>query len=277
MANQLQPKPFMTYAGMALSDQSYTVNISYGDPLSKDGIIWSVGGVSKTPLNFKLSAKYGDLFNGLIPGAELLQKTGDASLTTGIFSQKFYQGGGNLDMSVEFRIYDDGKSNLNPVIAGARNLANMTVADSVDINNAVGHLADAGGQIGGAFVGAGKEGLKGNLKGASQKLINAAKQAMANINNRRVTLSIMNLFSCSMMVITDVNVTYSGSHTHTGPLFGDFSVSLMSLQAITRGGGVYGVDTILQDQNYKILINGQDSKNELDSFAKNKIRSKGFL
>ena len=262
MANQLQPKPFMTYAGMALSDQSYTVNISHGG--------WNVGGVSKTPLNFKLSAKYGDLFNGLIPGAELLQKTGDASLTTGIFSQKFYQGGGNLDMSVEFRIYDDGKSNLNPVIIGARNLANMTVADPASAKRLKGAVNNA-------YI-KGKDTLNNAVEnGPTDAVIDTMESFAKIIDQRAVTLSIMNLFRCTKMVITDVNVTYSGSHTHTGPLFGYFSVSLMSLQAITRGGGVYGVDTILQDQNYKILINGQDSKNELDSFAKNKIRSKGFL
>lgn len=263
MANQLQPKPFMTYAGMALSDQSYTVNISHGG--------WNVGGVSKTPLNFKLSAKYGDLFNGLIPGAELLQKTGDASLTTGIFSQKFYQGGGNLDMSVEFRIYDDGKSNLNPVIIGARNLANMTVADPASVKRLKGAVNNA-------YTKAKDTANNAVENGPTDAVIDTMESFAKIIDQRAVTLSIMNLFRCTKMVITDVNVTYSGSHTHTGPLFGDFSVSLMSLQAITRGSSEpYGVNTILQDQNYKILINGKDSESELTSFTKNNTRSKGFL
>ena len=247
---RLTPKPFMSQAGKQASNNSYLVRIDHGN--------WHVEGISKNPFNFKLSAKYADLFNGLIPGAELLQKTGNASLTTGIFSQKYFQGGNNIDINVEFRIYDDGKLAYNPVILGAKQLANMTVSDPINVDNVTDDLLGKGGD----FVDKAKTTLKkGDLSFASiyQGSVQLYKNFVGKINERAVTLTIMNRFKCPKMFIQDVSVTYSSAQTHTRPLFGDFSVSLISAQAITRGGGAYGVNDILQGTSYNIRIDGLDA------------------
>jgi len=248
---RLTPKPFMSHSGQAYSNRSYTVSISSGN--------WGVEGISKNPINFKLGAKWGDLFNGLIPGAEVLQKTGDASLTTGIFSQKYFQGGNNLDLNVEFRIYDDGSSEINPVTEGARNLAGMTVSDPIDIKRQASAINNRLGKTKEVIT----ESFNALTEGRYRDVGDIAKTQVAdwmdNINNRKVTLNIQNLVSCTHMAITDVSVTYSPSQTHTGPLFGDFSVSLISLQAITRGGGAYGINDILNRRSYNITIDGMDA------------------
>lgn len=248
---RLTPKKFMSKAGKDYSNKSYTVRIS-----TREG--WYVEGISKTPFNFKLSAKYADLFNGLIPGAELLQKTGDASLTTGIFSQKYFQGGNNLDMTVEFRIYDDGTKDINPVIEGARNLASMTVSHTGKAGQAIaGTVAEGFSDIQDVL----KKGFQNGFQGISTETTKKIEKYSNKINNRAVTLKIMNLFTCRMMAIQDVSVTYSGAQTHTGPLYGDFSVGLISLQAITRGGGdnPFGVNNILNSRKYNISIDGRYS------------------
>ena len=259
---RLKAKPFMSQAGKKLSNDSYTVRISHGE--------WNVEGISKNPLNFKLSAKYADLFNGLIPGAELLQKTGNASLTTGIFSQKYFQGGNNLDMNVEFRIYDDGKQDINPVVKGARHLSNMAVAkgfqEPKNINDAIGVVERGAKKVGEKLkkVASGDATVVEAIGGGIQDAIN-------RMNSRAVTLTVMDMFNCTGMVVQDVSVTYSPTLTHTGPLYGDFSVGLISLRAITQGNGTYGVDSILQGQNYNIMLNGKDSRLEFN--YKNNISS----
>ena len=250
---RLTPKPFMSQAGKQASNNSYLVRIDHGN--------WHVEGISKNPFNFKLSAKYADLFNGLIPGAELLQKTGNASLTTGIFSQKYFQGGNNIDINVEFRIYDDGKLAYNPVILGAKQLANMTVSDPINLKevfaNAKSQYTTAKGNFKSLAEGSGKEQWRVDAYvGWAADMYN---NIVDNINQRAVTLTIMNRFKCPKMFIQDVSVTYSSAQTHTGPLFGDFSVSLISAQAITRGGGAYGVNDILQGTSYNIRIDGLDA------------------
>lgn len=243
-------KEFMSAKGKQLSTDAYLVKI-YNDASN-----FRVEGVSKNPINFKLSAKWADLFNGLIPGAELLAKTGDASLTTGIFSQKYFQGGNNLDMTVEFRLYDNGDTRYNPVIKSAKDLAKMTVADTAGFKNVEAGLNAIGDQINNTAetiknIGSGDITLKQGLN----SVVGGAIERMAQ---RAVTLDISGgLFKCTKMVIQDVNVTYSGAQTHTGPLYGDFSVGLISLQAITRGGGAYGVDSILTERTPNILIDGR--------------------
>jgi hypothetical protein len=248
---RLTPKPFMSYAGKKLSSDSYTVRIEHG--------AWRVEGVSKNPLNFKLGAKYQDLFNGLVPGAELLYKTGSSSLGSGIFTQKYFAGGNNLDMNVEFRIYDDGTQDINPCIQGARNLANMTVTDALGVGGAVNALNRLAKGAYEEYKDLISQIAENGIGGLSQKAVDLLDKFSSAINKRAVTLTVMNLFRCRQMAIQDVSVTYSPSLTHTGPLFADFSISLLSLQAITRGSGAYGVDSILKSTKYNIMIDGAEA------------------
>jgi len=254
----LRKREFMSLAGKTISDKSYTVSIKHGG--------WTVEGISKNPFSFKLSAKYADLFNGLIPGAELLQKTGNASLTTGIFSQKYFQGGNNLDMNVEFRIFDDGKTDKNPVIEGAKNLARMTVANGINPESVPKNVEAALNLIFNKFK-ATQENVGKVLTGETELTEGVTKgiqSVIDGMSDRAVTLSIANVFSSRGMVIQDVTATYSGQQTHTGPLYGDFSVGLISLQAITRGSNSrYGIDGILKEGSFDILIDGVDSRSRV--------------
>lgn len=246
----------MTQTGKRKSDNAFLVTIFKEN--EKQQRTLEVKGVTKNPFSFKLNAKYADLFSGLVPGAELLQKTGDASLTTGIFSQKYYQGGNNLDMQVEFRIYDDGTTSENPVIDTARTLGKLMVSNPFSgkgVTNALGKSVDAV-----------KKTIEGVVTANGDKVGDALEEFAGGINSRVVNLDIHGIFRCSKMLITDLQVTHSPSQTHSGPLFGDFSVTLISLQAITKGGGgEYDIDNILHSRQSARITQDGLTKTEVDA------------
>lgn len=252
----LRKRTFMSYDGKNKSNKTYEVSIT------KPGM-QTVKGISKNPFNFKLGAKWADLFQGLVPGAELLMKTGNASLTTGIFSQKYFQGGNNLDMTVEFRIHDEGISSINPVIRSAKALSNLAVSEYINPQKTLEQFKGETGETIDDISDVLKKALELKFSEAGTQVVNILNKYISAINNRAVTLSISDYFVCRRMAIQDVNVTYSPSHTNSGPLFGDFSVTLISLQAITRGGGEYGINEILTHPNAdRITINGSSLKDK---------------
>lgn len=247
----IQKREFMSLKGRMTNSKLYDIRIAHPD----FGI--PVIGKMKNNFSFQLSAKWADLFNGLIPGAELLMKTGNASLTTGIFSQKYFQGGNNLQLNSEFRVFDDGRYDFNPVERATKSLSNMTVSKPFSKEQIERDLKGAGGETLGfagrliANIGQGKG--KEAVEVGYDVLNTWADRIMA----RAVNVKIGNFFNCSGMAIESVNVTYSKEMTRTGPLFGDFSVGLLSLRAIERGTGKFGVDTILSSPNFNITINGK--------------------
>jgi len=220
-----------------------------------------IQGQMKTGFAYQIQAKWGDLFTGLIPGAELLQKTGDASLTTGIFSRKYYQGGGNLQMPVEFRIYEHDDDIVstggNRVLTASRTLAHLTVPNGLapgaieaGINKIGTGIKQTGENILSVVTG---ESTAGQALGEQIKVIRRLTDA-----GRTLTLTIGDFFRCSQMVIESINVTYSKELTHTGPLYGDFQVGLLSLESIVRGGGALGVEEIFSNPMENITINGKN-------------------
>lgn len=245
----IQKREFMSLTGRTINAQKYDIIISNGT--------WSITGKMKNPFSYQLSAKWADLFNGLIPGAELLMKTGNASLTTGIFSQKYFQGGNNLQFTSEFRVYDDGKQQFSPVIRASKQLANLTVADSFSTKRAVSDAVRAGTKA----YNTGKEAIgsltEGKVTEAGVKFIQGAEQYANEIFNKAVNVQVGDFFRCNKMAVENLNVTYSKELTHTGPLYADFSIGFLSLRAINRGGGELGVDTIFDKSQFIITQNGK--------------------
>jgi len=249
-------RTFITKKGKQTNASFYKVTIS--DPASKA----IVSGQMKSGFAFQLQAKWADLFTGLVPGAELLQKTGDASLTTGLFSQKYYQGGSNLQMPVEFRVWEHEESETggfgggNKVLNASKALSYLMVPNSFSkgaIVNAIDKSADLAGGVVSDVVDVGADEKK--ITEAGSSVYNRLEKFASG--SRTLTLTIGNFFTCRGMVIESLDVTYSKELTHTGPLYGDFKVNLLSLQSLTRNGGTYGVDTIFTNPTTNITINGQ--------------------
>jgi hypothetical protein len=248
----LQKKEFMSKTGREINARQYDIVISNG--------IWEVYGKMKNNFSYQLQGKWADLFNGLIPGAEFLMKTGDASLTAGIFSRKYFQGGNNLQLTTEFRIYDDGITDVNPIVYASKNLASMTVSNAP--GKGTGEVAYQ--KFRNLFTRAKTLGEKIISNDKNVNLISEATGILKEFSstNRTVRLKIGNFFRCNTMIIESINVTYSKELTFTGPLYGDFSVSFLSLEAIVRGLGNYGIDSILDVPQFKITVDGEDVREQ---------------
>lgn len=220
----------------------------------------SIIGQMKEKFKFDLNAEWAPLFANLIPGADFLQKTGDASLTTGVFSRKYYKGGGYLKINTSFRILENGDNNYSNVIYAAKILSSLLVPNSLNaiksggaINTKAKSSADDLGNL-----------LKKVAGGdvSFQDVISTGEQLLKNItgNGRTVSLIIGDFFNCNRMIITDVSSEYSKEVTHigngTGPLYGDFSVSFETLESVTRDGtgtaSDYNINNILTGNRFKV-------------------------
>ena len=207
-----------------------------------------------------LNSKWGELANGLIPEAvqDGAAKLGSTALKTGIFSQKYYQGGGDVSLKLQMKIFDDGSKPSNPVIQAAQFLSHLSVPDALTPGAA------------GAFIERQWDSLTtsdfaGQIadKGAVQGTVDETEQVLKNIsdNNRTVSVKVGHVFFCPLMVIDSVSVKYSRQLGPRGPLFGEYDLGVSTYQSAVKGNdpanfGIYGM--FRGDKGYSITINGKD-------------------
>lgn len=225
----------------------------YNVKISNDN--WFVIGQMKTPLQFQLNAEYADLIGSEIPHTEILKKLGDTTLTTGIFSQKYFSKGGHLELSLEFRVhegeYQENEMNLykqgiSKVTKYASNLSNMVVADP-GIQTVRGGAEYIVNKKDATIKTAIDIATSDNIPGALFNKLSGA------LHKRTVNVEVGTFLRCSAMVITSLNVTYSRELTEVGPLYGDFTVGVQSIQALHRGTD--GSDSAFSVNN--VLRSGQ--------------------
>jgi len=191
----------------------------------------TITGYTKEPFKITMSNEYGQLFDSL-PMADALAKIGEPSLQTGVFSKKYFKGGGDLDLKISFRVVEDGTSNTYKAIEDLLIMSSNLPFDTVKtLDKAIGkvkaQLIAAGGIVKGAFDSV----TEGNASSLINAAYNYVNELSNGIDNRTVTFNYGTIFSASDMVVKDIDVTYSNEMTHSGPLFVDFSVGLISVMA----------------------------------------------
>jgi hypothetical protein len=99
------------------------------------------------------------------------------------------------------------------------------------------------------------------------------EKILSAINERAVIVEVGTFLKCNHMVITNLNVSYSRELTKVGPLYGDFSVSVESIQALSKtpiggGGNGYAVGNVLrsgQNVNRVKFISNSEQNNTKES------------
>jgi hypothetical protein len=234
----------------------------------KDG--WYVIGQMKNPIQFQMNAEYNDLIGTEIPGADLMKKFGNTSLSSGIFSQKYFSNGGHLELALEFRVnegqYQEGETNLynqniSKVTEYANRLAQMVATDvgPQDLGSFIGILKDTGEKALNLVTGA-LDSKKNTFDYTQGKILEA-------INNRTISVEAGRFLKCDGMVITSLGVTYSKELTKVGPLYADFVVNVQSIQALHKGNtGTFAVGNVLGSRQevsrVKVISDSQQNNNK---------------
>lgn len=255
----LRQRPLFSQRGIEQNKRTYQVVIR-PHAESQEGL-GSVIGNLKNEFSMALNAEWAPLFDSIVPGADTLRKLGDASLMSGIFSRKYFKGGNHLTLPIEMRILDEGIGSTSPVVDAVRNLTNLVVARPFNFEQSKALIER---KAKGAVQG-GKQAASGILNpdesapGALLKGANTLFKGLTD-SNRLVSINIGTFFKCPGMIITGVTYTYSREQTDRGPLFADFSVQAESMQAIVRGSGDYGVDSVITGgKHYRVTIDGNDT------------------
>lgn len=263
MANISNSYNLVNERTLANTRDFYNIRLSQGD-------IWYVIGQMKNPIQFQMNAEYNELIGTEIPGADLMKKFGNTSLSSGIFSQKYFSGGGHLALSLEFRVnegqYQEGETNLynqniSKVTEYANRLAHMVATDvgPQDLGGFVDILKDGVKEAGKFFVGK-SDSNKNHVDYTQEKIMGA-------INKRTITVEAGTFLKCDGMVITSLGVTYSKELTKVGPLYGDFVVGVESIQALHKGNsGTYAVGNVLGAgqtlRRVNVISNSQQNNNK---------------
>jgi len=252
---RIEKRPLITAQGRRNNKATHEIVIR--GTQGSGGERFSIVGDMKNQFQYSLSPEWANLFTNLVPGAELLQKIGDASLVTGLFSRKYFKGGGHLAINAEFRIVDKGNLSYNPIVNAARNLSNMVAPPPFDWERTLEQIKSRKELASGEFAQAVEGGLgAGEL---AQGAYNFLKTLTTS--GRTVDCKIGSFFRSTAMIITSLNVTYSREITHQGPLFGDFTVGLETVEALVQGKNAsVGVDGVLKAGGFNIMFDGQDAQ-----------------
>ncbi len=197
----------------------------------------SISGILNSKIVLRMNAQWDtimSLSSGLSSLQTFLGAAGVSVLRSGIFTRKFFKGGGYLELQPEFRIVDwDGTGN---VISSAKWLLSKCVPQSRGgVSEGIGSILDKinKNKAGGNET---KSDFAKKVQGWAENLGDTIDSSVGG-NPSTVHVKLSNYFDSQLMgnvtmIIQNVTVTFSSEITESGPLYGDFSVLLSSREQL---------------------------------------------
>lgn len=229
-----------------LNSSTNTITIELGDGTSITGNMTSEFG-------FELTAEWEQLLSmsGFMEtGQKFMQAIGSPAFTTGIFTRKFYKGGSYFNFNVDFRIVDWDGDVKNKVVVAARRLSDLLLPikrSSSSFANELENLKATGSSLVGGI-------MDGSVKNESQLLSKLGKSGVGAV---RVTIG--NYFTGDL-IVESMSVKYSKEKTMTGPLYGDFTVGLSTIEILGKGNA-----KLLDGKRVTFKENREEQRNDIGS------------
>jgi len=232
--------------------------------------IGSVVGIMTNKLALSLQASWETLIStdGFFGGIQkAMGAAGYSVFNAGIWTRKFYKGGSYLSFSPSFRIIDwHGEGN---VITSARLLLSKTAPkwagqrkqnqfDKYTTNESNSKLSAE------QRINRGKDFLD-----AARDVLTSGKNTLKNFSLSKapspVYVEVSNYFKQANMIIESVSVEFSEEMGPKGPLMGDFSVTLSSIEATTAND--IGLINVTKPRVIVVQSRGEEVQTDPDGSA----------